>query len=195
MSDTAGTKPRLTDPLEVARHRLGTARAVSVIVLLVAGVWAFWPLSVAKVEAEDVVPRRSTLPESAESPAASIASLPELDIESFNAPLWTVAQPPPPPAAAPPLPPMKLQLLGIDSLQEDGAVVYRAVLYDPDQDKVLVLRSGDTIGPRVIRHVDRRSVTLALANAGDGRSPAGDQVLSLHPGDTPAAPSGGRNRP
>ncbi len=179
--------------LRALQSRLRFVTVASAVVIAPIAVWAFWPTSAVKVEAGEVSETNVVPPESAPVPA--VASLPALDVEAFNAPLWTVAQPPPPPAAAPSSPPMKLQLLGIDTTMEQGDPVYRAVLYDPDQDKVLVLRSGESVGPRVVKSVDKHSVTLAVATPGPGRPAGQDHVLLLHPEDGPTAPTGGRTRP
>src|SRR3954462_6437056 len=99
--------------------------AVLIVVPGVAAAWALWPLSTPRgVSATDAI-------RVIEPPAMTLAAL---DADAFRAPIWVAASAPPaPPAPPPPLPALRLQLLAV--VQEEG--VYRAVLYDPDADKVL----------------------------------------------------------
>jgi hypothetical protein len=67
----------------------------------------------------------------------------------YAAELWTpdpkpviVEVPPPPPP--PPRPTLKLQLLGIHSTGVDGALA--ATLYDPETDRLAIVKSGDRVG-------------------------------------------------
>ena len=78
--------------------------------------------------------------------ADAVADLPPpvpLDVKAFETPVWTIAAapqplaPPPPPPPAPP--PLKLQLIGI--IKE--AEAYKAVIYDPDTNKLFVVASGE----------------------------------------------------
>jgi hypothetical protein len=85
------------------------------------------------------------------------ASLPALDLAAFRAPLW-VAQPPPPPppAPAPAPPPLRLQLVAI--VQEHA--VYKAALYDPDQDRLLIVGTGESVAGRMVEQVAAGTVTI-----------------------------------
>ncbi len=75
------------------------------------------------------------------------------------------APPPPPPAPVvaarepepPPPPPLKLQLLAI---VREGDGTYRALVYDPDQDALLALAEGQSVGPRTVESVTAEEVTL-----------------------------------
>lgn len=128
-------------------------------------VWAFWPLGTVQVP----VPKVAT--GSATTPGPSRVAL---DVSAFSAPLWVAPEPPPSTRAAsppPPPPPLRWQLLAI--VREDSG--YKAFLFDPDTDKVLVLTEGDQSGSRRIAKVTPTSVdvrdaagvrTLALRDAG-----------------------------
>ncbi len=147
-------------------------RIASAVALLGSCLWAFWPLG----------PSRLGVPEigvAAEAPAEPAS--PVLDVAAFNAPLWVAppTQPPPPPAPSvvatpPPPPPLKWQLLAI--VREGDA--YKALVYDPDADKVLTLAEGDHAGPRRVARITPTSVdvrdgagvrTLALREQAGGR--------------------------
>jgi hypothetical protein len=98
----------------------------------------------------------SIAPPMAESPPAE-RSLPPLDLAAFHAPLWVVPPPPPPPAApAPPPPPLKLQLIAIVREGEG----YKAALYDPDQDKLFIVGTGERIAGRIIEEVRAGDLTI-----------------------------------
>jgi hypothetical protein len=133
------------------------------------GLWAFAPLPQVRIE----------LPRLAE-PALREAPEPvRLDVAAFHAPLWIAPVPPPPPPKPepppPPPPPLKLQLLAI--VRE--ADTLKAVLYDPDADRILVVAEGEPLGHR--HHIERvrpdavdirdeRGIrTLTLADSGGGR--------------------------
>jgi hypothetical protein len=108
--------------------------------------------------------------------AAASTAMPEasrvaLDVAAFNAPLWVAPAPPPAAVAAappaPPPPPLRWQLLAI--VREDSG--YKALLYDPDTDKLLALGEGDQSGPRHVARVTSMSV--------DVRDSAGVRTLAL----------------
>jgi hypothetical protein len=67
----------------------------------------------------------------------------------YAAELWTpdpkpvIAEVPPPPPP-PPRPTLKLQLLGIHSTGVDGTLA--ATLYDPETDRLAIVKSGDRVG-------------------------------------------------
>lgn len=103
-----------------------------------------------------------------------------LDLDAFNAPVWVAPPSPPPepepPRPPPPPPPLKLQLLAIT--REGGDV--RAVLYDPDADRLSVVRAGDAVAGRRVERVEPGAValrdfsglrTLALREDRAGRTP------------------------
>jgi hypothetical protein len=54
------------------------------------------------------------------------------------------------------LPPLKLQLLAI--LKDNG--VFKAAVYDPDTDKILVVAAGEKIGSRTVDRVVASGATI-----------------------------------
>jgi hypothetical protein len=110
-------------------------------------------------------PAQVDVPEISASAATARPSIPEaLDLAAFNAPLWIAPAPPPPTIAEappPPSPPLKWQLLAI--VREDSG--YKALIYDPDTDRLLVLREGDDSGPQ---RIDRITATTMEVRGGDG---------------------------
>lgn len=163
-AESPDTTRRLTPREKVARG-VGLA-CVTACVL-----WAFLPLE---------TPRATPPQTDASQSEVAIAARPEFDIAAFNAPLW-VAPPPPvkiaqaaPPPPPPLPPPLKWQLLAI--VKEESH--YKAVVYDPDTDKVLVLGEGDESGACRIAKVTPTSV--------DVRDAAGVRTLALRePGSRP----------
>lgn len=132
--------------------RIPQARGVILAGALAAAlcaVWALWPLPAVHVD----TPRIEAGPPAPE-PTRTVEPL---DTAAFRTPLW-VAQPPPPPppAPAPPPPPLRLQLVAI--VREGD--VYKAALYDPDQDRLLVVGAGERIGSRLVEEVSAGEVTL-----------------------------------
>ncbi len=110
--------------------------------------WAFWPLYPAAFEP-------SAPPASA--PAAAPDTLATLNVAAFSAPIWVAEPPPPPPPAAPaPPPPLRLQLIAIT--REGDAL--RAVLYDPDLDRLHIVGDGERLGERTVDRVLAASVAL-----------------------------------
>ena len=129
-------------------------RILALVCIAVCGVWAFMPLGPAQIDVPQV--RVSAAGARPPAPAA-------LDLAAFNTPLWVAPAPPPPAVVdAPPLPPppLKWQLLAI--LREDTG--YRALVYDPDTGRLLVLREGDVSGPQ---RVDRITATAMDVRGGD----------------------------
>lgn len=150
--------------------RVGMVASRSIAGLCVAacGLWAFLPLEPARVNDPEIAAGTTAAPE-----PARLA----LDLAAFNAPLW-VAPPPSPKvadAAPPPPPPVPLrwQLLAI--VQEDSG--YKALVYDPDTDKVLALGEGDESGPRRVARVTPTSM--------DVRDASGVRTLALREGGRP----------
>lgn len=80
-----------------------------------------------------------------------------VDVAAFRAPLWVAPPPPPvPEPAPPPPPPLRLELLAIVA----GAGEYRAVLYDQEADKLLVVAPGQTLGPRTVAAITARDLVI-----------------------------------
>lgn len=103
-----------------------------------------------------------------------------LDLNGFNAPLWIAPPPlpqptkPPPPPSPPPPPPLKWQLIAIES---DGTS-FRAILYDPDEGKVLGVREGDRLTSRQVARITATAVEIR-----DGGRIQTLMLLDREPGD------------
>lgn len=180
VAPSAPTAPTAAlDPINpIARARrstllVGTACGVLVGLALT---WCFWPL-------ETDAPSSEHAASTSTSPASQLARpIEPFNLAAFDAALWTA---PPPirtvaaaPPALPPPPPLKLQLLGIFQVEKgDSAASYRALLYDPEQDKVVIVASGDSIAQHTVDSVGRHAVTF--------RDTAGVRTLALRP-DQPA---------
>ena len=109
-----------------------------------------------------------------------------LDRTAFAAAIWNPpAAPERPPGTiekATPVPPPRLQLIGIvHDTDEDGAVLLRAALYDPDTDKLHLVASGELIGAVTVASIESGVVSLESA----GRT----SRLALR---EPPQPDGGR---
>lgn len=139
---------------QLARPARGAGTRAALVVALAAAaigaaVWALAPVSVPTVEPQ-ASPARS------EAPARALA---DLDIAAFRAPLWVAAPAPPSlPAPAAPLPPLKLQLLAVVREGE----TYKAMLYDPDADTILVGAPGEKLGAggRTVERVTAEGVQI-----------------------------------
>jgi hypothetical protein len=141
------------------------ARWLLLLLPLGAAVWALMPLYAPVIEAGGI---------EAPKPKAEPIALVSLDSEAFRAPLWVAPPPLPPPAPpAPPPPPLRLQLLAV--VHEDG--VYKAMLYDPDADKILVAAAGDSPAGKKVEQVTANSVKI--------RDATGVRTLALKEGATP----------
>ena len=124
-----------------------------------AAAWGLWPLRPLEVSrGESVAPAR---------PSGETA-LAALDTDAFRAPLWVAPPAPPaPPAPAAPPAPLRLQLLAV---VHEGAA-YRAMLYDPDSDKLMVVGEGEKAGARTVEKVTASGVQI--------RDAAGVRALAL----------------
>lgn len=128
-------------------------------------VWVWWPLGSASVTPPEITAAARPVP----TPLVAA-----LDVDAFRAPVWVA--PPPVSAAAPPPPPpppLKLQLLAI--MREGTA--YKAALYDPDSDRLLVVGSGDRVSGQTVDGVAADRVSL--------RDERGVRTLSLREGGGP----------
>jgi len=141
----------MTDLLRKSRRRTRHMALACGGVVLVGLVWALLPASTPRTD----VP---SLEVAGQGPRET--KLPPLDAKAFDTPVWTIAaapQPPPPPAPPPPPPPpLKLQLIGI--LKEDQG--YKAVLYDPDTNKLFVVATGGEALGHTIDRVAADAVTI-----------------------------------
>ncbi|MBX3378387.1 MAG: hypothetical protein KF678_15440 [Phycisphaeraceae bacterium] len=133
-----------------------------------AAAFALWPVQARHVTVSPI--------DHAEPARRTLAAL---DLTAFRAPIWVAElSPPAPPApspAPPPPPPNKIQLLAI--IRDSDSGKYRAAVYDPDTDRVLVVAAGERLGIRTVEQVDRSSLTL--------RDAAGTRTLALKDGGVP----------
>jgi hypothetical protein len=133
---------------------------------LAAAAFAVWPVRQAKVQTPAI--------ERAELRTKQIVGV---DLAAFRVPIWVaepLPPPPSPPAPAPaPPPPLKLQLLAIISEAEG----YKAAVYDPDRDRILVVSAGEKLGIRTVEHVDKATMTI--------RDDTGKRVLALKESGAP----------
>jgi hypothetical protein len=142
------------DPANLLAHSRRRTRYVAAgcgVAMLGAMAWALMPTHPAVSEA----PRLEMANAAADSPPPA-----PLDVKAFETPVWTIAAapqpaaPPPPPPPAPP--PLKLQLIGI--IRE--AEVYKAVIYDPDTNKLFVVASGEAAAGHTVERVVADSITI-----------------------------------
>ncbi len=149
--------------MRIARLHLGLRQAMIFATLLACGAFAVWPLDATHVQTPVISP-----------PEVATKQVAALDLAAFRVPLW-VAEPAPPPPPEPvvavtPPPPLNLQLLAI---VREGQV-YKAAVYDPDLDRILVVAAGEKVGTRSVQRVDKATMTL--------RDETGERVLLLKAG-------------
>jgi hypothetical protein len=157
-------------------HSLNTARRKAdgllwpvgcAALVLASALWAFAPLAPPAVAPEPNLELHK------KDASATGPELVAFDRAAFRAPLWIAPPAPPPPAptvAAAPPPPLKLQLLAI--IKEDGdqgQVSYRAMVYDPDSDKVMVVASGESIAGRTVESIDQAALRIKDEKGGGAR--------------------------
>lgn len=152
------------------RNRLLVGWLTLVAGAFVVASWALMPLK--PVALPEIPP---PLDQAGGPPSQAVVTL---DQSAFRTPLW-VAPTPPPVVSAPTvqsLPPLRWQLLAIIRVDDAGSS-YRAMLYDPDSDKVVVVSPGESIGSRRVESIDQTSLRIADSD--------GTRVLSLKPGPGP----------
>jgi hypothetical protein len=175
VSGAESTPSSSSEPLAISRRQTRRTRWIVLGVVLVAGVFALWTKGVNPPHIEI----------GSSGTGSSTVAVAPLDVAAFDAPVWTIASAPEPTKPAPPPPPppapLKLQLLGITV--EGGQ--YRAVVFDPDTNKMHIVASGDTVGTRLVQRVEKEEVAFALG--------AVVQTLTLRP-DRTAPLTGGTPR-
>jgi hypothetical protein len=135
------------------------AYGASILVIGATLFWTFVPASKRTVD-QDLV--SSVLPVRNES---EVAGKRPIDAKAFaTAKLWNPV-PPPRQAEAPmpkePAKPPRLQLVGI--INENG--VLSAALYDQDDDRLLIVASGDTIKDQTVVQITSNEVLLKSEHA------------------------------
>ncbi|MCC6678246.1 MAG: hypothetical protein IT436_13985 [Phycisphaerales bacterium] len=166
-------------------RRIATQAGVA-LTLLAVGWWALRPLErpdLSLPSSPPPSPRPSESPGQPDGPSTLVA----LDDAAFRIPLWFT--PPPVPPSDPiadtkpaPLPPFKLQLLAIlrqgdPSGAGPAGQQFKALLYDPDTDKIVEAAAGQSIGERTVVGITEREMTL--------KERAGIRTLSLRPAESP----------
>ena len=145
-----------------------TTRLLAVAVGAFAAIGAFWWAIAVPSSPAPYVP---DLDESSiEAPSHGDTARPAWDLTPFDVALWTAPPPPSTPQPPPPtprrLPPPRYQLVGVVSQPDaDDTSAFAAVLYDPDADTLVMVRTGDAIGEHTVQSVNTDGVTLAGGNA------------------------------
>jgi len=148
-----------SDPTPAWRARQRSAIAVAATALAISLAWALRPLpALPVIDAGLDAPAPSDGGEAAEP----------LDRDAFAAAIWNPPDAPERPAAAveqtAPAPPPRLQLIGIvQDTGDNGAVLLRAALYDPDTDKLHLVASGERVGAVTVASIERGVVSLESA--------------------------------
>lgn len=147
-------------------HFLRRALTVSCSVcLLICGVWVSFLPTPPLVDL-------STEVEHQPIPQVDLAK--PFNAAAFHVPLWIappVVEPPPVVIAVTPPPqpvPLRWQLLAI--IQEESTL--KAMVYDPDTDKVYIMSRGDHLGSRTISNISSLSIHV--------QDMQGSRVLALH---------------
>jgi hypothetical protein len=163
-----------SDPLRALRRGARLLWLVTVSTLIVVGLWALRPLEQSKPIELPSGGRGSPINQDPQT------NTPPIDAGIFAVNLWNL-----PPALSatsaestlpsPPAKPLNVQLIGI--ITEDG--VAKAALYDADNDRLLIVDDGQTIGDRTLRIVEADSLGgSAGVEINDGLT---KQVLLLRP--------------
>lgn len=176
------TLSRKSTPLTGQRSSSSVSPGVIIALcaILATGAWSLWPLGALRA-ASSALAAIDGSENAASNTGPTTSTNPSLDTTAFRTPIWVVPPPPPPPptppAPPPPPPPLKLQLIAIRN--EEGRLV--AIVFDPDQNKLLSLVDGETIAGRTVERV----TPLAVELRGFGAT----QALSLKPGNGLDSPS------
>ncbi|MCC6678647.1 MAG: hypothetical protein IT436_16050 [Phycisphaerales bacterium] len=157
------------------------AQAGIALTLLSVGWWALRPL-----DRPDLTFPASPPPSESPGQPDGPSTLVALDDSAFRIPLWFTPAPAPPstPSAdtkPAPLPPFKLQLLAIvregdPSGAGPAGQQFKALLYDPDTDKIVEAAAGQSIGERTVVGITEREMTL--------KDRTGTRTLSLRPAES-----------
>lgn len=151
----------IADPTRVWRRR---GRAAWTLLVGVLGAGAIW----AAAEPRRPAPERAA-PDLASAPEAEPPPPPDdaFDLACFGVALWVEPPAPEPrraPAESAARAASRVQLLAIvTETTPSGAPRYRAAVYDPDQDRIVFVTDGDTVGAHAVRAVDASGMTLAAS--------------------------------
>lgn len=137
-----------TDEVDVPLRLPRVLVPVCGLAIAVSGAIALWPLP---------PPRSLLAPTQSADEEVVPFRLASLDLDAFRVPIWVAPPPPPaPPTPEPPPPPLRLTLLAI--VREGNN--YKAALYDPDTDRLLVVASGESVSGRTVESVQSDRVSL-----------------------------------
>jgi len=172
--------PSPNDPIQVWTQRQRWIIAVGAILALAVGAWAMWtPRTAIALEGTEQAKLASPQVKPTDEMATTSTDTTVTASAFTTVRLWN----PPPPPPAPPsqvtekpedVRPPKLQLIGIiqQAGGEDGGAggggggdgALHAAIYDIDEDRLLILRSGDRVRQFTITAIDDKAVELT-----DGR--------------------------
>lgn len=183
--DDTPSSPAPRTPM-APRARPGPVGSVSAAVAMAAvAAWAVWPISPGIFEPPATTLTPTSTPTPTLTPTQPPAS-PPISFAGFERPVFTTAAAPPspeipaaPPPPAPP-PPLRLQLLAI----EHAGDALRAVLFDPEANAVVSLKSGDRIAGRTVARVAPQGVVFTLGDVEQTLLLCADSPIDAHRGST-----------
>ena len=146
------------NPIRAQRMRTRRTLVGCCAWLLPASVWAAWPHRPGVFQSPPVGVRTQV---TRNEPRPAV-----LNAGAFDAQLWVFEIAPPlPMAKAPPPPPLRLQLVGIIGDQDEaGRKCFRAALYDPDVDELLIVSEGQHVGARRVAAVSALAIQLSSSD-------------------------------
>lgn len=164
--------PEDFDPTEGMRISNKRRQRAAAGVLAIFAIWAFWPLP--KVDSKSELALRQDMPDEIFGAKGTVreglvSSAGAMNLPAFEAKLWVVPPRPvevaaiPPPSPPTPPPPLKLQLVAIvrdGSEAASDSDVLRAVLFDPEANKVHKLAAGATIQRYKVQSISSDVVEL-----------------------------------
>lgn len=145
--------PYPNDPILRLRNRMRATLVVGIVAVIVCATWALSSTPYSGVPATHFALDQTPSSVSTQNSAA-------IDANAFaRARLWNPKETPQ--AVTPPqvvqAQPLRLQLIGI--IHEDGQLL--AALYDPDEDRMLIVTSGQTVKGHEITAITAKTVELS----------------------------------
>lgn len=150
----------MNDPIRIYRRRTRASWTLGIVAVLLCA----WFAVVSRPESTRTVVELDTLHSSADEPAS-----PEtINLSAYEqARIWVEPAPvavaePEQRAPDPVLPEAKLELLAvvINAHEQSNEPVRLAAIYDPAQDRLFIVGSGESVGPHEIAEVDEESVVV-----------------------------------
>lgn len=153
------------NPLDTFRRRTILACVVAAPALAASTWWAVQPPHIAPPPIEP-----STSQVRPSIPRAPKPDSPSFDPNTFAINLWNPPAPPPAPAPADDQharapTPLNVQLIGIITEGTGETAIYRAALYDVEQDRLLIVADGEQLRDRIVRILPGGLVELGHGNA------------------------------